>query len=80
MKWKTKNKLSPKVGDIRYVKHFALFPERCSDGLTVWLQWYWKQQEYQLISIEGYGWAMPTFYEHCKWKTTHSYSERPEES
>jgi hypothetical protein len=33
------------AGDARTVKRFAWLPERLNDGIVVWLQFYWADQE-----------------------------------
>lgn len=51
MKWKSKK--SPRTGDTRTFKAFALLPIWLDNGFTVWLEWYYYTQERQTIN-EGY--------------------------
>lgn len=56
MRWKTDNGL--KNGERRKSKYFALFPTALSDGYTVWLEWYWAEEEWEVVHNDGYstGW------------------------
>lgn len=42
MKWKSYQ--SPKSGEKRVQKYFALWPAKLNDGYTVWLQSYWATE------------------------------------
>lgn len=44
MKWKTP--YEPKPGDTSIIKEFALFPRKCDDGSTRWLEWVISQYRF----------------------------------
>ena len=47
MRWKTKIKVEPYIGDRRYILKFAWLPKKLDDGYTVFLEHYGVHQEYQ---------------------------------
>lgn len=55
MKWRNNKSApyDPRIGDIRKIKRFALFPKSLI-GYTIWLEKYEVVQEYEEISICDY--------------------------
>lgn len=51
---KHKEKRSPKLGDIRWVKRFALFPKRINDEELIWFCWYSKKQHLDEVKIDTF--------------------------
>lgn len=48
MKWKThKPEPEPKDGDVRTITKFSLFPRKCVDGYTRWLEYVWVTEEFK---------------------------------
>lgn len=46
MRWKTKIKPAPQLGDLRYKLRYALWPVRLRAGFTIWLEFYYEEYEY----------------------------------
>ena len=53
MKWKTEEK--PQSGDKRLTQYFAFTPTDTDDGFTVWLEYYWAEEEFKYFPSEGNG-------------------------
>lgn len=60
-------------GETRIVRGFAFLPVRCDDGVAVWLEWYWRLEQYGKSGFRdistNYVWIPK------KW-----YSEKPKEN
>jgi hypothetical protein len=53
MQWPTKpDPPKPNYGVSRIVEVFAIFPIKCQDGVTRWLEWVWKRQVYACMPDE----------------------------
>lgn len=51
MRWKSWE--GPKYGDKQTVKYFAFWPVRLDNGITVWLESYWAEEEWHTMD-DGY--------------------------
>ncbi len=53
MRWKTE--LKPNTGDKRLTQYYAFMPTDTDDGYTVWLEYYWVEEEFHYFPSEGTG-------------------------
>jgi len=72
MKWLAKKKLSPRLGDERWVRRFAWLPTRIGD-YTVWLGFYMQEQVFDRnIMSPGVQWhssLLRLTYSEYQWMT-----------
>lgn len=47
-KHNTVKNIRPRDGQYRIIKKYALLPIKCEDGITVWFEYYWKAQKYDI--------------------------------
>jgi hypothetical protein len=53
MRWKTEQK--PNTGDTRLTQYYAFLPIDTDDGYTVWLEYYWVEEQFHYFPSEGHG-------------------------
>lgn len=58
MKWLTKK--WPRPNELRVRKAFAWWPQELSNGMTVWLEYYWRAERWMDVeSIDGFARRWP---------------------